>query len=433
MPRTKKGTPPSYRLHKSTGQAVVTIAGRDVYLGEYGSKSSFQQYALVLLEHSGGHAVRKQQGEELGRALVEVLAAYWEYAKSYYVKNGKPTNELDAIRIVVRDLRLLFGDESITEFGPAKLKSVRQLWIDRGQARPTINKNQRRLTRIFRWAVSEELAPPSVYEVLRTVPGLKKGRCNAPEPAPIMPVPSDVVEQTLKWLPRVIQDMVRFQLLTGARPGEVCMLTPGSVDRSSEIWEYRVSGHKTEHHERSRTVFIGPAAQEILTPYLFRPEDRVCFSMAEALEQRRSSKTQQRTTPLSCGNRRGKRSDKDRKPARPKRQFHDEFDTGSYRKAIHAACDVAFPAPPPLACEEKESNAARIRRLSTQERKDLANWQALHRWHPNQLRHARATEVRAKFGLEAAQVILGHAAADVTQVYAERDAEKAREVARRIG
>ena len=31
------------------------------------------------------------------------------------------------------------------------------------------------------------------------------------------------------------------------------------------------------------------------------------------------------------------------------------------------------------------------------------------------------TEVRRKFGLEAAQTVLGHARADVTQVYAERD------------
>lgn len=34
---------------------------------------------------------------------------------------------------------------------------------------------------------------------------------------------------------------------------------------------------------------------------------------------------------------------------------------------------------------------------------------------------------------EAAKIILGHAAADGTQVYAERDAEKAYEVARQVG
>ena len=54
-------------------------------------------------------------------------------------------------------------------------------------------------------------------------------------------------------------------------------------------------------------------------------------------------------------------------------------------------------------------------------------------WHANQLRHTKATEIRRQFGLEAAQVVLGHAKADVTQVYAERDAALAVQVAKRIG
>jgi hypothetical protein len=41
--------------------------------------------------------------------------------------------------------------------------------------------------------------------------------------------------------------------------------------------------------------------------------------------------------------------------------------------------------------------------------------------------------VGREFGLEATQVVLGHAKADVTQVYAERDLAKGVEVARKIG
>jgi integrase len=54
-------------------------------------------------------------------------------------------------------------------------------------------------------------------------------------------------------------------------------------------------------------------------------------------------------------------------------------------------------------------------------------------WSPNQLRHAAATEIREKFGLEAAQVVLGHASADITQVYAERNQKLAAEVIKQIG
>ncbi len=63
----------------------------------------------------------------------------------------------------------------------------------------------------------------------------------------------------------------------------------------------------------------------------------------------------------------------------------------------------------------------------------LKQWQATQRWSPNQLRHTAATAIHKNFGLETAQVILGHSAADVTQIYAERDANKAREIAREIG
>ena len=43
------------------------------------------------------------------------------------------------------------------------------------------------------------------------------------------------------------------------------------------------------------------------------------------------------------------------------------------------------------------------------------------------------TVVRATDGLEAAQVLLGHSKADVTQIYAERDTERAKSVALKIG
>ena len=54
-------------------------------------------------------------------------------------------------------------------------------------------------------------------------------------------------------------------------------------------------------------------------------------------------------------------------------------------------------------------------------------------WHPNQLRQTHATEVRCRFGLEAAQVALGHERADVTQVYAERNLDLAVKAAAEVG
>ncbi len=66
-------------------------------------------------------------------------------------------------------------------------------------------------------------------------------------------------------------------------------------------------------------------------------------------------------------------------------------------------------------------------------RKLASEWRAQHCWSPNQLRHSAATEIRGQFGLEAAQVISGHAKADVTQVYAERNMTLGAEVMRKLG
>lgn len=417
MPRYVNAVP-KYRKHRASGQAVVTLSGRDFYLGPHGTKVSRDAYDRLIAEYlAEGRRLKSPASPEEPAELtvVEVLARYLEHCKQYYRKDGKQTNEVEAMKVVIRDTRAEFARLPVSKFGPNALKRVRQRWLDRGLTRPGINKNQRRLTRIFRWAVAEELVPPSVIQALTAVPGLRKHRSEAPEPDPVLPVELSVVEKTIGFLPSVVADMVRVQLLTGARPGEVCGLTPGSVDRSGDVWEYRVRGHKTEHHGRSRIVYLGPEAQKILAPYLLRAADKHCFSPSEVVGQQRQNRHADRVTPLSCGNRPGHRHGVGvRKGGKP-RAPGNAYTASSYRRAIHYACDKAFGPP------------AGITGVA------LEKWRSDQRWSPNQLRHTAATEIRKRFGLEAAQVILGHAAADVTQVYAERDAEKARQVARQVG
>lgn len=229
----------------STSQAVVTIGAKDHYLGPHGTAVSHQAYDRLVMEFlaSGRRLARPEALHQ--PTIDEILAAFWQHAKTWYVKNGQPTNELDAFRVLMRDVRALYGPTPAEEYGPLAFKAVRQRWIERGQARPTFNKNAGRLKPIFKWAANEELIPASVHQALTTVDGLRIGRSQCPEPDPVLPVGLHVVEQTIPHLPPVTRDMVRFQLLTGARPGEVCRLTPDDIDRSGEVWEARIIGHKT--------------------------------------------------------------------------------------------------------------------------------------------------------------------------------------------
>ena len=214
---------PKYRRHKS-GQAVVTLGGKDFYLGLHNSKVSRLEYDRIVGEWiQNGRQLPNSRGCDL--AVVEVINAFRKYADAYYVKDGKRTREAETItEIMVRFVKPLYGRTLATDFGPLALKAVRQKMVEAGHSRGVINKNVDRIRRMFRWAAAEELVPVTVSQALAAVPGLRKGRTPAREPQPIQPVADDVVDATLPHLPTVVANMVRVQRLTGARPGEVCQV-----------------------------------------------------------------------------------------------------------------------------------------------------------------------------------------------------------------
>jgi integrase len=424
MPILKEALP-KYRKHKASGQAVVTIRGQDFYLGPWNTKASHTEYDRIIAEYlTAGRQLPVKGAEAADLTIVEILARYKRFAKAYYRKNGKSTGEWENVEHAVTPLLRLYGRTPVQNFGPLALKAVRQTMIEDGLTRQGINARINRIKRVFRWAVSEELAPATLVHALATVAGLEAGRTSAPETVPIAPVSDEVVGKTLPHLPGVVADMVRFQRLTGCRPGEVCQLRPKDVDRSQEVWQYRPASHKTQHHDMERVIFIGPKAQDVLRPYLLRPADAYCFSPVESRKQWLEARHAARKTPLSCGNVPGSN-----RKLHPKRQPKDRYTKDTYNRAVQRGCEAAFDMP-------KELRKI-ARRLPDDERKRLqklaAEWRAEHCWSPNQLRHATGTEVRRQYGLEAAQVVIGHAKANTTQVYAERDQALAADVMREIG
>ncbi|QDT17222.1 site-specific integrase [Alienimonas californiensis] len=55
------------------------------------------------------------------------------------------------------------------------------------------------------------------------------------------------------------------------------------------------------------------------------------------------------------------------------------------------------------------------------------------RWSPNQLRHTRATQLRAKYGIELTRTVPGHSDTGASEIYAERDLAAAERVMREVG
>ena len=286
--------PPKYGLHKSTKQAIVCHQGKIIYLGPYGSEKSHQRYRDFLeewksLRHQTAFEAPVEDDEErladainpvtlrerwrqgLKVSLDELIFVYRRHAREYYVKNGEVTREAELIEKITELLGLKHGRDRADDFGPVDLDNFRDSLIDdKDWSRKFINKQIVRVIAMFKWGAQKELCSPLVHQQLAALGGLKKGRTRARESSGVTCVADNVVDKTLPALPPIVADMVRFQRLTGARPGEVCSLRPCDIDRSAEVWLCRPDSHKTEHHEQDRTVAIGPQAQEVLLPYLVR-------------------------------------------------------------------------------------------------------------------------------------------------------------------
>ncbi len=390
----KKRREPKFRHHKASGQGFVEVKGRRIYLGRFDLPETLAKYHRFVAELLSGGGLPQVEANEI--TVVEIIARFWEHAQVYYRKpNGTPTSEVENIRLALRPVRDLYGHTTANDFGPRALKAVRQHMVAKGNCRTYVNRHVGRVKRMFKWAVAEELIAPSVHQALQAVPGLKLGRSDAREHEPVRPVPEAHVTAIQSDVSRQIWALVQLQLHTAARAGELVVMRPIDLDTSGPIWLYQPSDHKTTHRGHDRTIYLGPRAQEIVHPFLAgRPVNAYMFSPAEADAERRARLHEQRKTPMTCGNKPGSH-----RQAQPKRRPGPCYTVGSYRRAIERACHLANV---PL-------------------------------WTPHRLRHSAGTHVRKEFGVEAAQLMLGHARADVTQVYAERNHARALEVAAKIG
>jgi integrase len=394
-----KNTVHSYQPHKASGQAVmrVTLTGgtrKTVYLGVYGSDESRAEYARRVQAVSTNTVTAITGPSVTDLTVAELLVGFLEHADRHYRHpDGKPTSEVWSFRLVAKPLKELFAYLPAREFGPNALKTLRTRMIELGWCRKTINKSVTRVRLIFRWGVSEELIPAEVLARLASVQGLQRGRSEAHDPEPVAPVTDDRVNIVLPLVTRGVRGLILFQRFTGARPGEAVALCMKDIDKSGETWTYRPTAHKNAWRGKGRTIAIGPRGKQLLEEFKSADPNSPVFPTTE----------------------------------------NTAYTVSGYRQAVERACDRAFPPAAPLAQREDESAATWWARLTRDQREEVTAWQKDHRWHPNQLRHTFATEARRLFGLEGAQVALGHSKADTTQIYAERDNALSAKVASQIG
>lgn len=429
MRRRKASLPSAVSVR---GRARLRLAGRTFYLGPYGSREARSlEDRIVGLWLAHGRAFppgfspveegESDQATPLTQAPSEPAATpvtippdhplsvgelchrWIEWIKAERVIEGRDTSLLDGARQASHALRRHWPMPA-AEFGPRSLAEVRTALANepcrpagkkkpskakdgaalrpakkkpprppRFRARTTVNDTVGRIRQLFRWAVSRELVPPDRVQALASLEPLMPGQTRAVERGPVMSVPDDVFEATVKRLPPVVADLVRVIRLTGCRPGEICRMRPQDIDMRGDVWTYTPARHKNDWRSHKRSVAIGPKAQMILRRYIGQGSiDKPVFS------------------PRLSERMRGRK---------PSRIVRDHYDNDEVCRAVVRAC-------------EKFS---------------------LPRWTPNQLRHSRLEEVRDTFGLDHAQAVGGHKHARVTEIYAGVNTRKAVEVALRTG
>ena len=376
MPR-KKSPIPVQRLHKPSGQARIFIGGKYFYLGPWGSEQANQEHRRLVAEK----ILFSESGADVSgdMTLDELVAAFSVHAKTFYRDaDGELTSSFGLYALAARRMLDLYGQTPVSKFGPKSLRIVQKQMVADNFLRNTVNKYTIYIRCIFKWGVAEEFVPETVYRALCCLPLLHEGRSPARESQPVPQADFSDVLKTIEFCHKTVSDMIRVQLLSGMRPKEVRLMRSCDIDRSDDIWVYIPHEYKTSYKGKHRTITIPPESQAILIPYLIDKEEQpesYLFSPGDAMKMIGFEKREKRKSKVQP-------SQKCRKK-KQKRTFQPYYTKDAYCIAVKRAAKAA----------------------------------GVTEWSPNQLRHTTATEVEAKFGIEAAQLLLGHSSPETTKVY----------------
>ncbi len=332
----------------------------------------------------GACRIARRRSDEL--LVKELVIGYHSHLHSTIVKVD------DKYRLALKAARELYGNTPAAKFGSVAFKAIRLKMIESGLSITTIRDRMGVIRRMVAWGVENEMLPADSLQRIEAVAGLRVGRDAVKPSRKVKPVPEADIEAVLPHVPPTIRGMIELQRLTGMRPQEARLITTGQIDRTVDPWIYSPRQHKNLHRDKDRVIPLGPRARALLEGLLKADPDAPIFSPAESMAAFRDEIRSRRKTPVQP-------SQRNRRRRNPKRKPGLFYERQSYAHAIEAGCRKA----------------------------------GIPVFRPNQIRHAYATRVRREHGLEAAQVLLGHSKADVTQVYAERNLNLAVEIAQKIG
>lgn len=377
--------PSSHRLPRmgrhSSGQARVRLSGETHYLGPWGSPEAHAAFAELLRKWiaNGKEPLgpRLPHAAELTftvSALVDQYRAWLDGTQRYH-KGGKPTSQR---RVAWRALSLF---EDFTGAVPVRRLSKSMLiqWRDRLEAgypnwvRNTINRTVAHVLQMLSWGEDRGLVPAAVASGCATMKRLKRDECagRREHGRERRAVSAEDVEKVAENCCNQVAAMMRLQMSTAMRPGEICALRWADIDKNGPDgnWIYTVVAPKTQHHGHATRYLIGERAQRILERFPALPTAFI-FSPAKRMAERSAARKRKPTHP---------------RPG-PRRSFNNRWGTVAYRHHVIAACAAA----------------------------------GVEMFTPHELRHAAITRVIEVVGLTAASAVANHRDVAVTARYYHR-------------
>ncbi len=222
---------PELKRHKGKALGYTRVRGHFTYFGRWPDATKpapdqvRQRYEAWLMKYLRGEDFTTRLAPLVQEpTLNELWAAYQQWMRVYYVKDGVPTSEVGAIANVCQVVVEQYGHELVKDFALWKLLHVRNQLIAKGWSRRNINKQISRVRGMFKWAVMQGKCPFLLLEQLKQLPPLKKGRSNAREKPRIQPVGWAVVAATIEHLRQPLPDLIRVHWLLGCRAQHVCAM-----------------------------------------------------------------------------------------------------------------------------------------------------------------------------------------------------------------
>jgi integrase len=276
---------PKLRMHRSSGQGVVTLSGHDHYLGGFGTAACRQKYDELIGRWVAGGRRALAAKVPGGTTVATLAAAYEGHILQAHAKRGKPSAYGLNCRRAMRALARLYGSMKTGEFAAHEFRVLRVAFIpgDDGtpNSRTTVNMYADHVRLAFRWGSEEGFVPQATWTELSAIGKLKAGKSAARETGRVGPADEHAVAAVLAAVRGPAADLLRVMRYTGMRPAEACAIRAPLIDRSGSVWVYRVEAqwNKTAHRGIARTVAIGPRAKEILARRMERllPADGPVF------------------------------------------------------------------------------------------------------------------------------------------------------------